>query len=61
MREQKKTLVVLWEPLILLLLGLMLLTAQMINPVLQVITSLIAGILLTAAALSVYFYSKRYL
>lgn len=61
MREQKKTLVVLWEPLILLLLGLMLLTAQMINPVLQVITSLIAGILLTAAALSIYFYSKRYL
>ena len=52
MREQRKTLVVLWEPLLLL-------TAQMVNPVMQVIASLTAGAMLIAAAVSVWFYSKR--
>ncbi|MDL1902492.1 hypothetical protein FBR02_17210 [Anaerolineae bacterium CFX9] len=59
MREQRKTLVVLWEPLLLLIMGLLLLTAQMVNPVMQVIASLTAGAMLIAAAVSVWFYSKR--
>ena len=59
MLEQRKTLVVLWEPLLLLIMGLLLLTAQMVNPVMQVIASLTAGAMLIAAAVSVWFYSKR--
>jgi membrane-bound ClpP family serine protease len=59
MREQRKTLVVLWESLLLLIMGLLLLTAQMVNPVMQVIASLTAGAMLIAAAVSVWFYSKR--
>jgi len=61
MNKPKPTLVILWEPLVLLALGVLLLISQPVNPVIQFITGTVAGLFLAAAAATFLVRLKRYL
>lgn len=61
MNKPKPTLIILWEPLGLLGLGVLLLVSQPVNPVIQFITGTAAGLFLVAAATTLLVRLKRYL
>lgn len=61
MNKPKPTLIILWEPLAMLALGVLLLAIQPVNPVIQFITGIAAGLFLVGAATTVLVRLKRYL